>query len=130
MLAELEAGMSAEEILNRMDDGLPKLWVIYKALHLRRENPGWFGKASAYLQMAIKGAKKDHLVAYLRSENVAVITPRWNVNIGGNFASTTIELPEGIWNHVLTGESYEGGPLRVQTLLKRFPVALLVKYGE
>ena len=43
MLAELEAGMPAEEILKRMDDGLPKLWVIFKALHLRREHPDWFG---------------------------------------------------------------------------------------
>ena len=32
MLAELEAGMPAEEILKRMDDGLPKLWVIYQSV--------------------------------------------------------------------------------------------------
>ncbi len=35
LLAELEAGMPPEEILKRMDDGLPKLWVIFIALHLR-----------------------------------------------------------------------------------------------
>ncbi len=39
MLAELEAGMSVEEIMKRMDSGMPKLWVLYKALHLRRERP-------------------------------------------------------------------------------------------
>jgi (1->4)-alpha-D-glucan 1-alpha-D-glucosylmutase len=130
MLAELEAGMSVEEILSRMDDGLPKLWIIFNALHLRRQHPAWFGKDSAYLPMATDGPRKDHLVTYLRGENVAVIAPRWNVKLGGNFASTTVEFPEGTWNHLLTGESFEGGSLRAHNLLKRFPVALLARSGE
>ncbi|HTW82363.1 MAG TPA: malto-oligosyltrehalose synthase [Terracidiphilus sp.] len=130
MLAELEAGMPVDDILKRMDDGLPKLWVIFESLHLRRNHPGWFGKNSAYLPMAIDGPKKDHVVGYLRGENVAVVAPRWNFVLGGNFASTTVELPEGSWNHLLTGESFEGGSLRAQNLLKRFPVALLAKNGE
>jgi (1->4)-alpha-D-glucan 1-alpha-D-glucosylmutase len=130
MLAELEAGLPAEEILNRMDDGLPKLWVLYKALHLRREHPAWFSKDSAYLPMAVDGPRKDHLVAYVRGENIAVIAPRWNIKLGGNFASTAVELPEGTWNHLLIGESFDGGWLRAQNLLKGFPVALLVKNGE
>lgn len=130
MLAELEAGMPAEEILKRMDNGLPKLWVIFKALHLRREHPVWFGKDSPYLPMAGNGPRQDHLVAYLRGDNVAVIAPRWNLKLGGNFASTTVELPEGTWNHLFTGESFEGGSLRAQNLLKRFPVALLTRNGE
>lgn len=130
MLAELEAGMSAEAILERMEDGLPKLWVIFKALHLRREHPEWFGKSSIYLPMAIDGPKRDYIIAYLRGETVAVIAPRWNVKLGGNFASTTVALPEGTWNDLLTGETFEGGSLRAQNLLRRFPVALLVKDGE
>jgi (1->4)-alpha-D-glucan 1-alpha-D-glucosylmutase len=129
MLSELEAEMPAEEILKRMDDGLPKLWVIFKALHLRREHPDWFGKDSAYLPMATVGPKQDHLVTYLRGENVAVIGPRWNMKPGWNLASTVVELPEGTWNHLLTGESFEGGSLRAQNLLKRFPVALLTRNG-
>jgi (1->4)-alpha-D-glucan 1-alpha-D-glucosylmutase len=130
MLAELEAGMPAEEILKRMDDGLPKLWVILKALHLRREHPDWFGATSAHLPMAVEGPKQDHLVAYLRGENVAVIAPRWNLKLGGNLGPTTVQIPEGAWNHLLTGESFAGGSLRVQSLFKRFPVALLSRNGE
>jgi (1->4)-alpha-D-glucan 1-alpha-D-glucosylmutase len=130
MLAELQAGMQPEEILNRMDDGLPKLWVILEALQLRRQHPAWFGKDSAYLPMATDGPKKDHLVAYLRGDNVAVVAQRWNVKLGANFASTTVEFPDGFWNHLLTGESFEGGSLRAQNLLKRFPVALLMRNGE
>ena len=35
MLAEMERGIAVEEIMRRMDSGMPKLWVIYKALHLQ-----------------------------------------------------------------------------------------------
>ncbi len=127
MLAELEEGMPIEEILKRMDDGLPKLWVIFKALHLRLEHPDWFGKDAAYTPVAAKGPRQNHLVAYLRGENIAVVAPRWNLKLDGNFASTTVELPRGNWNHVFTEESFEGGSLRVQNLFRQFPVALLAK---
>jgi (1->4)-alpha-D-glucan 1-alpha-D-glucosylmutase len=130
MLAQLEAGMAADEILEKMDDGLPKLWVIYKTLHLRSEHPDWFGKDSAYLPLAVDGLKKDCLVAYLRGQNVAVIAPRWNLKLGGNFGPTTVEFPGGSWRDILTGEGFRGGLVRVQNLLKRFPVALLVRNGE
>ena len=130
MLAELEAGMPPEEILKRMDDGLPKLWVLLTTLQLRRQHPDWFGKSAAHLPIAVDGSRRDHLVAYLRGDNVAVVAPRWSLKLGGNFGSTTVEIPEGNWNHLLTGEGFEGGLLRAQNLLKRFPVALLVRNGE
>ncbi len=57
MLAELEAGMSVEEIMSRMDSGMPKLWVLYKALHLRREKPEWFGTEAAYSPLPVEGPK-------------------------------------------------------------------------
>lgn len=130
MLAELEAGMQPEEILKRMDDGLPKLWVIFTALQLRRQHPEWFGRNAAHLQIGVDGPRREHLVAYLRGENVAVIVPRWSLKLGGNFGSTTVDIPEGAWNHLLTGETFRGGALRAQSLLRRFPVALLVRNGE
>jgi len=130
LLAELEAGMPVDDIMNRMDDALPKLWTIFQALHLRRNHPEWFGRNAAHIQMPVYGPKSDHLIAYLRGDHVAVIAPRWIFNLGGNFASTSIELPDGIWNNILTGETIEGGSLRAQNLLKRFPVALLTRDGE
>lgn len=129
LLAELEVGMPPEEILKRIDDGLPKLWVIFQALHLRHEHPDWFGKGSSYLPMAARGPRQDHLIAYLRGDHIAVIAPRWTLKLGGNFAATTVEIPEGTWSHLLTGETFEGGSLRAQTLLQRFPVALLTRNG-
>jgi (1->4)-alpha-D-glucan 1-alpha-D-glucosylmutase len=130
MVADLRAGLSVDEIMNRMDEGLPKMWVIYKALHLRTEHSAWFDKQSAYLPMAVDGPQSDRLVAYLRGDNVAVIAPRWNAKFGSNFGSTNIALPEGVWNHVLTGEEFAGGSLRAQNLFKKFPVALLERIGE
>jgi (1->4)-alpha-D-glucan 1-alpha-D-glucosylmutase len=130
MLAELEAGMPIEEILKRMDDGLPKLWVIFIALQLRRQHPDWFGANSAHLLLPVEGPKQDHLVAYLRGENVAVIAPRWHLKLGGNLGATTVQIPEGTWNNLLTGETFAGGRLRAQNLFMRFPVALLTRNGE
>ncbi len=130
MVAELQAGMTVEEIVKRIDSGMPKLWVLYKALHLRKERPEWFDRNSSYLPLSVEGSKKEHLIAYLRGESVAVIASRWNARLGGNFASTAVQLPEGRWNHLLTGESFDGGSLRAQNLLRRFPVALLVRSDE
>ncbi|MGH9562588.1 MAG: malto-oligosyltrehalose synthase, partial [Terracidiphilus sp.] len=127
LLAELEKGMPAEEIRKRMDDGLPKLWVIFKALHLRLDHPDWFGKEAGYTPVAAKGTRQNHIVAYLRSENVAIVAPRWSLKLDGNFGSTTVELPKGNWNHVFTGEKFAGGALRAQSILGQFPVALLAR---
>ncbi len=55
MLAELEGGLCAQEILRRMDTGMPKLWVIYKALGLRREKPEWFDADAEYTPLAADG---------------------------------------------------------------------------
>jgi (1->4)-alpha-D-glucan 1-alpha-D-glucosylmutase len=130
MLAELKDGMAAEEIMKRMDSGLPKLWLVHQALHLRGEQPECFDRNAAYSPLAVDGAKQDHMIAYLRGEAVAVVAPRWNVRLGGNAASTTVELPDGRWTHLLTSEFFDGGKVRVQNLLRNFPVALLKRITE
>ena len=130
MLAELERGMEAEAIVERMDSGLPKLWVIYQALRLRRERPAWFGAEADYAPLFAEGAKKEHVMAFLRAGRVATVVPRWNVKRGSTWAGTTVELPEGRWRNLLTGDAIQGGRTLVQTLLLRFPVALLTKEAE
>jgi (1->4)-alpha-D-glucan 1-alpha-D-glucosylmutase len=127
MLTELEAGMSVEEILKRTESGLPKLWIIYRALELRKRHPEWFGASAAYTPLHAEGAKKDHAVAYLRGENVATLVPRWSLKLGSSWSSTTLDLPQGSWRNLLTGDLFSGGRTRVQDVLQRFPVALLTK---
>lgn len=127
LLAELQAGITADEVMKRMDSGMPKLWVIYKTLHSRRERPDWFDGQSDYAPLAVEGLKQSHLVAFRRGDSVAVLVPRWNIKLGAGFGSTTVELPADRWTNSLTGEVVSGGKVRVQNLFLHFPVALLVK---
>ena len=127
MLAELQAGLSPEEIMRKVDSGMPKQWVIYSALKLRRANPEWFGPTASYVPLSVEGPKKEHVVTYLRGDQVATIVPRWNLKLGGGWAGTIVNLPKAHWKNLLTGETVEGGRVRVQDILKRFPVALLVR---
>ncbi len=129
MLAELDAGMSAEEIMTRMDSGMPKLWILNRALHLRRKKPEWFGKDAAYIPLSAEGPKRAHLIAFSRGESVAVLAPRWNLKLGSGFGSTTVELPPGNWTNIFTGEVISGGRMRAQQLFAKFPVALLERDG-
>src|ERR1035441_10614482 len=65
--------------------------------------------------------------AYLRGGRVATLVQRWNIKLGGSWGSTTVDLPAGNWKNVLTREAFAGGRLRINNLLQRFPVALLIR---
>ncbi|HWG22296.1 MAG TPA: malto-oligosyltrehalose synthase [Terracidiphilus sp.] len=127
VLKDLQSGLAAEEILRRKETGLPKLWVTHKALTLRREHPEWFGAAAEYQPLVVEGIKTAHVVAYSRAGRVAALAPRWPVTRGDSWAATTITLSDGRWSNILTGEAVNGGRLRMQVLLRHFPVALLVR---
>jgi (1->4)-alpha-D-glucan 1-alpha-D-glucosylmutase len=121
--------LPVDEIMKRMDAGMPKLWLIHQALHLRRERPQWFDEKSSYSPLPTNGDKSMHVIAFLRADSVAAIAPRWNVRLGG-FGNTMVVLPAGRWRNLLSGEVVNGGGVRVKSLLERFPVALLVKDWE
>jgi (1->4)-alpha-D-glucan 1-alpha-D-glucosylmutase len=58
-----------------------------------------------------------------------VAAPRWSYgNIG--WQETSIAVPAGRWTNRLTGESMDGGDIRMAKLLERFPVALLARGEE
>lgn len=119
--------ISPSEILTRMDEGLPKLWVIRQALHLRKQNPHIFGPKSSYKPLMAQGAKAEHAVAYMRGDSIAVIAPRLVMGLNQNWDSTHIELEESMFENILTKQKINGGKLFLQDILKEFPVALLVK---
>ncbi|MGA7245116.1 MAG: malto-oligosyltrehalose synthase, partial [Terracidiphilus sp.] len=127
LLSELESGMAVEEILQRMDSGMPKLWLLYCALHLRRRRPELFGAGADFVPLVIEGRKTDHAMGYLRAGSLATIVPRWNLKLAGNWSNTTVDLPGQRWRNLLTDEILNGGRVLMQNLLRRFPVALLVK---
>jgi (1->4)-alpha-D-glucan 1-alpha-D-glucosylmutase len=127
LLAELRGGMSVDDVMQRMESGMPKLWVIYKTLQLRSKKPEWFDERSDYTPLPVEGSKQSHLVAFRRGERVAVLAPRWNLKLAGAFGSTTVELPAGSWTNLFTDEVMNGEKARAQNLFRRFPVALLIK---
>ena len=69
-------------------------------------------------------------MAYLRGENVITCVPRWNVLRAGRWGATSVNIPVGRWENILTGEEVTGGAVRAQILLRRFPGALLAKKAE
>ena len=123
LLSELD-GMTAEEIWSRIDEGLPKLWVIRQALKLRQCRQ-LLGPESGYQPLVARGEKSAHVVAFARGERAITVVPRLVLKLGGSWGDSTVELPPGRWHHTFTDEIFNGGELRIANLLKRFPVALL-----
>jgi (1->4)-alpha-D-glucan 1-alpha-D-glucosylmutase len=119
----------AAQVMLRADEGLPKMWTIHKALELRRERPECFGADADYTPLEVDGDKHDHVIAYLRGDDVVTVVPRLTLKLGGAWKDTIVVLPKGKWRNRLTGGSVEGGVITMKLLLKDFPVALLVREG-
>jgi (1->4)-alpha-D-glucan 1-alpha-D-glucosylmutase len=126
LLAEV-ATLTPEEIVARGDEGLPKLWLTRKALHLRRDRPQWFGREGHYEPVKCTGQWADCLVAFLRAGSCLTLAPLRVARSLGDWRDTSITLPAGDWTNLLTGERWTGPDVLVDRLLKRFPVALLVR---
>ncbi|MFA6916792.1 MAG: malto-oligosyltrehalose synthase [Parachlamydiales bacterium] len=126
LLSELK-NLSVEQVLAKMDSGLPKLWLIKKVLHFRKENPDLFNAKGTYKPLWAKGKNADHVVSYMRGDSAVVITPRLVLQLNDEWGDTSLDLPTGSWHSVLTGDKFQGGIVTLQELLQHFPVALLQK---
>jgi len=132
LLAELEQGVEPHALLERLDEGLPKLWLIRQALHLRAERPEVFGPEARYRALWPSGARAGQLAAFVRDEQVVALAPLKVRTLGATHADwdwgdTTLSLPAGTWRDRLSGAVFEGGDQPVAELLARFPVGLLVR---
>jgi (1->4)-alpha-D-glucan 1-alpha-D-glucosylmutase len=126
-VAALAPERAPAEIMQRAEEGLPKLWTIHRALMLRRERPRSFGAEAAYRPLIVTGAKACHAIAYLRGRDVATIVPRLVKSLGKNWEQTAVELPRGEWTNLFTGAHVQGGRLDIEDALRDFPVALLAR---
>jgi (1->4)-alpha-D-glucan 1-alpha-D-glucosylmutase len=126
LLADLE-GLSVGAVMARADEGLPKMWLITRALAVRRARPVPFGPDGAYTPLAAEGPAADHVVAFVRGGEVVTVVPRFVLKRRGEWGDTRLVLPEGAWRNELTGEEVTGGPAQVGRMLASFPVALLVR---
>jgi (1->4)-alpha-D-glucan 1-alpha-D-glucosylmutase len=125
LLAEMH-GLKPEEIVARMESGMPKLWTVHQAFKVRREHPAAFGPDAAYTPVSASGSEAHRIVSFLRAEDVMAIAPRLTATLNG-WGDTAIEIPAGAWRNRLTGDAVSGGAARIEDLLVRFPVALLTR---
>lgn len=117
--------LSAAEVLQEWDSGLPKLWMITRTLALRKQNPEWFS-SGAYQPLTARGSRLGHLLAFSRSEQIITVVPRFTLSLRGEWGDTALPLPAGRWKNQFTGESCDTEILPAQ-LFRGFPVALLTK---
>jgi (1->4)-alpha-D-glucan 1-alpha-D-glucosylmutase len=125
LLVELKT-MRPEEIWRRIDDGLPKLWVIHQTLKVRHEGH-FFAPGDSYRALFARGAKSAHVIAFARGERSITVVPRFNLKLADDWCDTAIEIPAVHWRNELTGDKLKGGEIRITQLLKHFPVALLTR---
>jgi (1->4)-alpha-D-glucan 1-alpha-D-glucosylmutase len=128
LLAET-ASLQPADVMARGDEGAPKLWLISRLLDRRRATPELF-QSQSYSPIEAAGAKARHVVAFAR-DRLVVVVPRLLAGLGGTWADTTIELPPGDWEDVLTGARVTGaGAVELATLLGGFPVGVLLRAGS
>lgn len=102
----------------------PKLRVVRAALGARRDRPRTF-LAGGYRPVLASGPAADHLLAFLRGEDVLVAVTRWSVRLSETgWGATTIPLPDGNWVDRITGRRH-GGSAAGGELFADLPVALL-----
>jgi (1->4)-alpha-D-glucan 1-alpha-D-glucosylmutase len=129
LLGELDT-MSAADVTARLalpnDAGLPKLWVVHRALQLRNERPEWFGADAAYTPLIVEGPQTKRVIAYLRGQNIVTVAPRWTHNAKA-WGNTSLPLPVGKWRNRMTNDLVAGGIIKIADLLAGFRVALLTR---
>jgi (1->4)-alpha-D-glucan 1-alpha-D-glucosylmutase len=105
------------------ETGAAKLWLVSRALRLRRDRPDLF---TGYAPIRALGPASDHVVAFDRGGAVTVAA-RLPVRLArdGGWRDTTLALAAA-HTDVLTGRSWSGA-VRVADLLDVLPVALLVR---
>ena len=125
LLSELEH-LSPCQVWQRIDEGLPKLWTLYHTLQVRRERSKSFGSEGNYTPLSARGSKADHVISYMRGEDVIAVAPRlvWNLS---DWKGTYLQIPAGQWRDELSRATVDGGRVQLAGLLKPFPIALLVK---
>src|SRR5258708_32682910 len=77
MLADLRTA-TPEQVMKRFDEGMPKLWLIRQALALRKQHPEWLGAQAGIEPLEVRGARSDHVIAFIRGESVVpIVSQLW-----------------------------------------------------
>jgi (1->4)-alpha-D-glucan 1-alpha-D-glucosylmutase len=102
----------------------PKLRVVSAALRLRRDHPATFTDGG-YLPLLAEGAAAEHLVAFLRGDDVVTAVTRHSVRLAeSGWGDTALALPDGVWVDRIGGGRFSGRVAAAE-LLAESPVVLL-----
>jgi (1->4)-alpha-D-glucan 1-alpha-D-glucosylmutase len=102
----------------------PKIRVVNAALRARRDRPDTF-LAGRYLPVLPRGEAAEHLIAFVRGDDVLVAVSRWSVRLQEfGWGDTVLPLREGTWTDRITGEVFTG-TVPAAELFAQLPVVLL-----
>jgi len=97
---------------------------------MRARHADAFGRDSGYQRLPATGARRDHAICFSRTRADAqpvtvTIAVRWPILLRSGWHDTAVQLPEGRWRDAFSGDEFDGGEQRLDTLLVELPVALL-----
>jgi len=121
--------MSAGEAWSHRDDRIAKLWLTWRVLSVRAENPELFAGWQSYLPLSAQGDKSEQVVAFCRGESVITVAQRLPRTRQSGWEQTFLDLPPGRWLNVMDKRNFEGR-VPLDRLLNAFPVALLIHTGH
>jgi (1->4)-alpha-D-glucan 1-alpha-D-glucosylmutase len=107
----------------------PKMRVVTAALRLRRHRPETFIDGG-YTPVLAEGAAAEHVVAFLRADNVLSAVTRHSVELTETrWGDTSLILPGGVWTDRIAGGRFSGRVL-ASDLFAGLPVALLERLDD
>jgi (1->4)-alpha-D-glucan 1-alpha-D-glucosylmutase len=98
-------------------------------LRLRRDRPDTFVEGG-YTPVLAEGSAAEHLVAFVRGDDVLTAVTRHPVRLSEtSWGDTALALPNGTWVDRIGGGRYTGRVLAVE-LFADLPVALLERLDD
>jgi (1->4)-alpha-D-glucan 1-alpha-D-glucosylmutase len=122
-------GGDAAAALARMDEGLPKMFLMQRVLALRARIPEAFGAGSSYEALWATGPRARHVVAFVRGGRALTVAPRLVLTLEREWRDTHLDLPEGSWTDELTGATF-AGTVPMAELLAGFPVLVATRESD
>jgi (1->4)-alpha-D-glucan 1-alpha-D-glucosylmutase len=132
-------------VLDRWQDGSPKIAVTSILMHLRHQHPMLFD-AGEYQPLGVEGPLADHVVAFCRRHGdqwMIVAAGRLLMSIegfrpfgtGGNiWEGTVVKLPVAVpqrWRHLFSNrEMVIGEQIELQELFRAAPLAVLLSITD
>jgi (1->4)-alpha-D-glucan 1-alpha-D-glucosylmutase len=112
--------------------GAAKLWLISRALRIRKERPEVF-VGGGYAPLLAYGPASVNAVSFCRQDSFGVpaaiaVATRLPAGLSraGGWRETGLDLPAGTWTDALTGTIHQGS-VPMSELLNQLPVALLTR---